>query len=167
MRDDLEKKGFTVRSWVPESTKSKFPSRGLIFKTEKSRSSRCRETLQHEIGKWEIENDIPAQYALLGDAGTVDKRDKRKRVLVAILAESEFRRHFEQNHEVFTFNGCSYEIFGAYHEGRVRWNCDDEKFVSYFFEGGDKVTCHFYDAKTAFEAEREEARKRQKKEAKK
>ncbi|KAK3647728.1 hypothetical protein LTR56_007957 [Elasticomyces elasticus] len=164
LRKDLEEKGLTVRLYVPQADKKKYPSPSAKTQPEMSPIDRCIAALKTNIAENEIETDRPTPYALLGDAG-MNWETRRKKVLVLIVQESRFKDFFAPpQSEHFTSRGCDYEVFGTYSDDEVHWRCTDEEFISFFQESrGYYVECMYCDnAKAAEEREQEQERKERK-----
>ncbi|KAK5690196.1 hypothetical protein LTR97_012384 [Elasticomyces elasticus] len=164
LRKDLEEKGLTVRLYVPQADKKKYPSPSAKTQPEMSPIDRCIAALKTNIAENEIETDRTTPYALLGDAG-MNWETRRKKVLVLIVQESRFKDFFAPpQSEHFTSRGCDYKVFGTYSDDEVHWRCTDEEFMSFFQESrGYYVECMYCDdAKAAEEREQEQERKERK-----
>ncbi|KAK5120295.1 hypothetical protein LTR85_006501 [Meristemomyces frigidus] len=158
LREDMEKLGLTVRSWAPEGTKSKFPSRRLVFGKEKSFLDKCQKTMHDAVVNYEIETDEPIPYALLADPATDGKHEKH--LLVVIVDAGYFEAILANAEQVVTTNGCQYKVIGFYHDAKTQFN-EDEVAKSFFTKGGEHVEAQFYNhmkhmAEVAAEAARQE-----------
>lgn len=154
LREELEKRGLTVRSWAEESTKSKFPSRRLVFGKEKSFIDRCQKTMHEAVVQYEIDTDEAVPYALLADPG-----NKHSRHLLAVIVDAKV---FEcaPEMETITTNGCQYKIVGFYHDKKT-WFTGDDVAKHFFTKDGGHVEVCFYNhtkhlAQLAAEAARQE-----------
>ncbi|KAK5715366.1 hypothetical protein LTR17_016800 [Elasticomyces elasticus] len=164
LRKDLEEKGLTVRLYVPQADKKKYPSPSSTSQPEMSPIERCIYALKKNIADHKMETDRPTPYALLGDAG-MNWETRRKKILVLIVQESRFKDFFAPpQSEHFTSRGCDYKVFGTYSDNEVQWSCKTEEFMAFFQESrGYYVECMYCDdAKAAEEREQEQERKERK-----
>jgi len=175
----MEAMGLTVRNYVAEAPKTRFPSRrSKTFKKQKSILTRCKEVLHHVIQKHEVDTDNGTSigHALIADAGTARGKGKsiRKRLLV-ITTDFEdwdaviYDSGEENMPKTYNVNGVEYKLLGHYSDDHVQFECDDQEVESYFNleKKGEEVDVTFFDnvkrkAQLALEKERKD-----KKEAKK
>lgn len=174
----MEAIGLTVRSYVPEPSKRKFPRASpLKFKT-KGKSAftsskmatleprlldRCIDKLKEALADWQIETDKPTPYALIADAGLTDKT-KPKRLLIAIVPKQRFK-DFEES-DMFTSNGCSYRILACVDHDEVHLDCEEKEFESFFRKPDLYFETQWCDVGAQEQASELERKAREKKEAK-
>lgn len=156
----MEKKGLTVRFFVPEATTGQ-----SVTQTEEETTllNRCAYRLLEAIVEHENKIGDDVEYALITDSGI---RGRIKQVLVAIVDMDVFEEVLEMDKHAYTFNGVEYKILALFNENGVTF-ITQPKDLEPFFPEGSYENIKFHNDLKIKEEEAAEAARHERKVAKK
>jgi hypothetical protein len=155
-----------VRSYVPQSKKTKFPSRGSIFKQDKPLLSLCLDSLREAITEREEMTDRPCRCVLLADGGK-DVTTNKKRILAAVMPDGLLQDFLADDSGILTLRGVKYKVFATYYMREFTHQCKESEFTSYFSSDGRSFDLVWHDEVREAEDRLKVAKKKSKRAAKK